>query len=446
MRTKIFEWGGVPISFERLAICLDNIPHLTPDLVISGSLPIENTFRFINALKMRCRRLPVVIISADEAVEEFIRANRFLNVRVFKTDFDPLELKAAIAGAPAIGPDPEGADDGPMIIGNNPDIIEIKKKIPELSRLSETVFIQGEKGAGREHIARAIHMAPGRESRSFIKLNIEKMNHAGPMNVPFDFNSTAPGDGRRPSGPGSGGAAGKTIFLDDVGRATPETQAALFRILESRGGLNDRGRGLEPARDRFIASRGPHLGRLVAAGRFRKDLFYRLNVIKMKIPPLRKRREDIPLLTDFFLDKACMELGMGHYSLPPKIEKRFFEYAWPGNVDELEKLIQKAVIHGHDKNIFGRFAPLKKHRGAASISDCVEEIYYMTGLNELKPYVRDLNKTSLKKIRGEFTARAEKKLLKRVLQKTRGNRKEAATILNISYKSCLSKMKAYGLS
>jgi two-component system response regulator AtoC len=173
------------------------------------------------------------------------------------------------------------------------------------------------------------------------------------------------------------------------------------------------------------------------------DLFYRINVIRLDIPPLRNRLEDIAALTDFFTDKFCIETGRSHFQLSEKMKSLFACYHWPGNIQELEDLIKRIVVDGAGDSVAKKLRIHKKYR---AITDSYKDIGTLAGLNDVKKHVKDLNNISLKKISGIFTQRAEKKLVKKALDSTNWNRKRAATLLDISYKSLLNKIKGYKLN
>jgi len=191
---------------------------------------------------------------------------------------------------------------------------------------------------------------------------------------------------------------------------------------------------------RFIVSTSSDLSLFVEKGEFRKDLFYRLNVIRMDIPPLRNRIQDIPLLAFFFNDRFCEDLGKSHYDLAEKTKNILRRYHWPGNVRELENVVRHSVLLGNEYRMMNQ-----RHQSNDFI-DYSENIYDIAELSDVRRYLKDLSKVSLKDICREFITRTEKKVMKQVLKKTNWNRKKAAILLDISYKSLLNKIKAYDLN
>jgi len=185
---------------------------------------------------------------------------------------------------------------------------------------------------------------------------------------------------------------------------------------------------------------------LVEKGEFRKDLFYRLNVIRIDIPPLRNRIQDIPLLAVFFNDKFCGDLGKSHFNLSKKTKNMLSCYHWPENVRELENVVRHSVLTGDEDSMLNKLCLPDQRLKSTNHIDCSEDIYTVAELSDVKKYLKDLNEVSLKDICREFITRAEKKIMKQALEKTNWNRKKAAILLDISYKSLLNKIKAYDLT
>jgi two-component system response regulator AtoC len=219
-----------------------------------------------------------------------------------------------------------------------------------------------------------------------------------------------------------------------------ESQATLLKMIDEAKILKTTDAAMDA---RIIATSSQDLAVLVESGHFLKGLFYRLNVIRINVPPLRMRLEDIPLLADFFTDKFCIESGRSHFQLSDKMKNLFACYHWPGNIQELEDLIKLIVIDGAEDRISRKLRIHKKYRG---ITDYYQDINTLAGLSDVKKHVKDLDNISLKKIGGIFLERAEKKLVKKALDSTNWNRKRAAKLLDISYKSLLNKIKEYKLT
>jgi DNA-binding NtrC family response regulator len=436
LKSMVAEWGHTPFIFEKESRCLDNLKPLNPDLVISGSLSMEKARRFINTIQMTNCGVPVMIISDDQDVLEYVDSNGFGDVCVLNVNSEPGEIESTVNRVlQEDAADTKKTAYCPLIIGSSPAIVKIKKTIADIDRVNEAVLIQGEPGTGKELMARFIHLKSKRCRGPFVKMSIPRLpadffeNQLLMLEDPFEEQKgifTAAHQG--------------TLLLEEIGEMPVELQATLLRMIDAAGIF-------KPADDSFdvrvIATSSRDLAVLADSGRFRDDLFYRLNVIRLDVPPLRYRLDDIAALTDFFTDKFCIETGKSHFQLSEKMKSLFACYHWPGNIQELEDLIKRIVVENSADTVAKKLRVHKKYR---AITDSYEDIDTLAGLNDVKKHVRDLEKISLKKIGGIFLQRAEKKLVKKALDSTNWNRKRAAKLLDISYKSLLNKIKEYNLT
>jgi two-component system response regulator AtoC len=435
LKSMVTEWGHTPFIFEKESRCLDNLLPLNPDLVISGSLPMERAARFIHTLQMTNCGVPVVMISDDRDFVEFCDSNGFSDVSVLNVNSNPAEIQAVVNQA--IKESCENAEKRayfPLIIGSSPAMVKIKKKISDLANLNEAVLIQGESGTGKELITRFIHLKSKRCNRPFIKLSMPQL--------PVDFFEKQLLMLEDPQAEEEGiftAAHQGTLLLEEIGRMPAEPQSTLLKIIDEAGLFKAAD---EPIDVRIIATSGRDLAALVESGQFNKGLFYRLNVIRIDLPPLRSRLEDISALADLFADKFCIESGKSHFELSPKIKSLLTCYHWPGNVQELQDLIRLIVNDGNEDRVTRK---LRIHKKYQAITDYYRDIHALAGLGDVKKHIKDLDKISLKKISNIFMERAEKKVLKKALESTNWNRKRTAALLDISYKSLLNKIKEYKL-
>jgi DNA-binding NtrC family response regulator len=436
LKSMVAGWGHTTFIFEKESRCLDNLAPLDADLVISGSLSVERARRFIHTLQLTNCGVPLVIISDDQEITEFVDTNGFGEVCVLNINSNPSEIESTVKRvlSGTIG-SVDGTAYCPLIIGNGPEIMKIKKMIAQLEFVNVAILIQGEPGSGKELMARYIHLKSDRRDKPFVKLSVPRL--------PADFfeKQLLMLEDTQPEQKGLFSAAHQgTLLLEEVDRMPAESQATLLKIIDEAGML----KAAENTADvRIIATSSRDLETLAETGQFRKDLFYRLHVIRINIPPLRNRLDDIPALTDFFTDKFCIETGRSYFQLSDKMKELFGFYHWPGNVQELEELIKRIVVDGANDLVARKLQVHKKYRG---ISDSYKDINSLAGLSDVKKHVRDLNNISLKKIGGIFLQRAEKKLVKKALESTNWNRKRAAQLLEISYKSLLNKIKEYNLT
>jgi len=446
LRSIISGWGYSPFSFDKETICLDNLSTLNPGLVISGDLSLERTFRFVNTLKMINRGLPVLIISGDYAIKDFVDSSLFDDIFVISTPVDPSEIKMAIRRIKGNRLKSKMHQDCPLIIGNSSEMLKIKNMVSELSRSKETVLVQGETGTGKELVARAIHFKSDRRNNPFVKINTAAFSRESFESKPSGFNPGAFADADWNQKGMFEVADTGTVFLDQIEKMPAFFQAELLQVLDAGCISKLCSEKKETIDVRIIASAGADLGLLVEKGEFRKDLFYRLNVIGIDIPPLRNRLQDIPLLAVFFNDMFCRDLGRSHFNLSEKTKNILGCYHWPGNVRELENKVRHSVLMGNEESMLNKFCLPNQGNKSTTHINCNEDIYTVAELSDVKKYLKDLNKVSLKDICREFITRAEKRFMKEALEKTNWNRKKAAILLDISYKSLLNKIKAYDLA
>jgi len=177
LRSILSQLGYTPISFDRETICLDNLSQLNPHLVISGSLSSERTFRFVNSLKMRNNGIRILLISYDQEIQKFLNINGFNDVLLIPPSIEPNEIKRAINRIQNTSLKNKLFQEYPLIVGNSPEMVKIKKMISELRNSQDTVLIQGEPGTGKELVARAIHYLSNRRNNPFVKVKVTGLSN-----------------------------------------------------------------------------------------------------------------------------------------------------------------------------------------------------------------------------------------------------------------------------
>lgn len=441
-RSMISDWGHLPFAFESASICLDNLVPLEPDLVISGGLASDATCYFVDSVKRIRYDLPVLIFSEDSEVQEYINTKGFADIRLVELAAPPKEIKNAVQQTLNFAAD-SAEGHNPLIIGNTTQILFIKKIIPEIGRSNEVVLINGEPGTGKELFGRAIHALSERKIRPFVKINAVKL--------PYQLlESQFFGDRERGFANRSdrlkwrlADADKSTLFIKEINAMPQSLQARMLSLFEDgfqRFDNSAADAGKKHLDIRIIASTSADLTKLVANGSFRSDLFYRLNVLNLSIPPLRKRAADIPSLTDCFAEKYCREYNLSYFQISAGTKSNFCAYRWPGNVKQLEEAVKQIVLCGSEESVVN-FMHMNSDKNLRRMDDrrCAPDL----NSPGMELYLRQSQDYSLKSIRRHFTAETEKCLIINALIHTNWNRKKASELLEISYKSLLTKMKSF---
>jgi two-component system response regulator PilR (NtrC family) len=312
------------------------------------------------------------------------------------------------------------------IIGKSSRMQAIFSLIERIARTSSTVLIHGESGTGKELIARAIHFASPRAARRFLSINCGALPENLLESELFGHERGAfTGAVRDKKGLFQEADRG-TLFLDEIGEMTPTMQVKLLRALQEKVVRKVGGNEEESVDVRIIAATNQDLEHLLTTGDFREDLFYRINVLPIHLPPLRQRREDIPLLVDFFLQKYCKQMELPPRQISVDAMQMLESYDWPGNVRELENLIERALALSHAETVTTRDLPvhLLTHRKVSS------------DLIELPEEGLDLEK-HLEGIRIQ--------LMQQALDRTGGVQTQAAELLGMSFRSFRYYAKKGGL-
>ncbi|MGK3964404.1 sigma-54-dependent transcriptional regulator [Sorangium sp. So ce118] len=308
------------------------------------------------------------------------------------------------------------------ILAKSPPMQAIFKTIAKVAEYKTTALITGESGVGKELVARAIHRRSGRRGGPFVAVNCGAIPESLLESELFGYKRGAFTDAMNDRAGLFEQANHGTLLLDEIGELPLSLQVKLLRVLQE-----ETIRRLGDNRDikvdvRILAATHRDLSAETQAGRFREDLFYRINVLPIAIPPLRERREDIPILLDHFLARNNARFGMNIRGFEPEARRLLLEYRWPGNVRELENTVERAMVLCEGERIGEADLPER-------IREARDPIQMQLTSGEL----------SIKK-----TSRViEEILIRRALQKTKGNRTKAAEVLEISHRALLYKIKDY---
>jgi transcriptional regulator with PAS, ATPase and Fis domain len=313
---------------------------------------------------------------------------------------------------------------------------KIRTIIDEIAKTNIPILIKGESGTGKELLAQAVHFNSNRHEKPFIKVNCAAIPKGLLESELFGFEKGA-FTGAHLRKPGKFELAnGGTILLNDIGEIDFSIQAKLLQVLQD-GEFSRLGGEVDVRVDaRVITTTKDHLENSMVEGRFREDLFFRINVMSITIPPLRDRKEQIPLFLQYFLDFYKMKYEK---SIPPLSSitiNAFIDYPWPGNIRELENMIKRIVLFGEEETIL---QVLNQKKMNDMTSQDWSNQFFSNG-------IKGTGSLCLKEIGKKAAEVAEKEIIQSTLQNTYWNRKEAAKLLHISYKALLYKIQKYCLN
>lgn len=359
-----------------------------------------------------------------------------------------MDREVATIDAP---PTPERRTRAPRVmgelLGTSPNMREVRHLIERVADTDVTVLIRGESGTGKELVARAVHLASPRRDKIFVKVNCAALPTELLESELFGFERGA-FTGAIQHKPGKFEFAHQgTMFLDEISEVQPAMQSKLLQVLQDGEFARLGGRDDVRVDVRIVAATNRDLEQAVDQGQFREDLFFRLNVVCITLPPLRQRRDEIPALTELFLRRYAQHYNKPALALATDTARLFAAYEWPGNVRELENLIKRAVILGTDDSIrrelaeaiagrIRRTGPIPALEARTPVAEPVA-----APVSPPAPPPPPALTGSLKDIGRHAAREAERELIYRTLQHTRWNRREAAEILGISYKALLYKIK-----
>lgn len=334
---------------------LDQIATIRPDIIISDiRMPGFGGMDILSAARAQDPDIPVILMTAQASLQTAISA---VNDGAFHYVQKPFQNDALIAIVRraaetrqlktenrALKKEIRRRDQVDKPIGINRSWLDILNIAETVATTDSTVLLQGESGTGKGVVARYIHQLSNRTNGPFVSINCGALPESLLESELFGHvKGSFTGAVKDKTGMFSS-AEGGSFFLDEIGETTPATQVKLLRVLQHREVIPVGATEPIPIDCRLVAATNRNLEEEIARGNFRSDLFYRLNVIAIEIPPLRERRDDIPLLADAFLEEIAKKRNEPKKKLTPEAAEQMQEYAWPGNVRELENAIERAVI------------------------------------------------------------------------------------------------------
>jgi len=329
------------------------------------------------------------------------------------------------------------------LIGNHPAIRKIHELIGLVADTSLNVLLLGETGTGKEVVARLLHSASNRKNKRFIKVNCAALPLTLLESELFGYEKGA-FTGADKFKPGKFELASEgVIFLDEIGDMPLLLQAKLLEVLQSSEFARLGGTDVVKVKSWVVASTNHELEKDIKAGRFREDLYYRLNIIRIELPPLRERHDDIPVLTDYLINRYRKELDMDHgFSLGRGMMDIFLSYPWPGNVRELSNTLMRLMI-GDDPSLVKTelLRGMNPAEPPAQREDRSQETGPGRGEEEADPAV-----PSLKEVKARAAEEIERKVILSALNQAAWNKREAARMLKISYKALFNKLGGLGIN
>lgn len=415
---------------------LEKIRSNDYDLVLCDiRMPNMDGLSFLEAAQRVSKDIPVIMMSAfgnvDTAIEAMKMGAYDYVSKPFKADEILLRLQRLTAQENLLHENQNlkkvlnRETSFNNIVARSPRMIEIFDTIRKIADYKTTVLITGESGSGKELIARAIHFNSPRANKPFIAINCSAIPETLLESELFGYVKGAFTGAAKDKKGLFEEASGGTLFLDEVGDLPVPLQVKLLRAIQEEE-IRRVGASQSIKVDvRLITATLKDLSAEIKRGTFREDLYYRLNVLPIHIPPLRERKEDIPLLVDHFLSKFREELGKKEIAaIDSKCLEALADYSWPGNVRELENTIERAMVMETGTEL------------------TVDHLPDVVRNQEVNPAIKAAaNELSIKKMMSIM----EQELIKKALEKTNGNRTWAAKLLEISHRALLYKIKRYGL-
>ncbi len=415
---------------------LEKVESFGPDVILTDvRMPKMSGLDLLAALKAKQSPATVIVMSAYGSVDLAIEAMKAGAYDYVPKPFKPDEILLTLRKAEEretlrrenakLREEIRRESKFDEILAKSAPMMDIFKTISKIADYKTTVLISGESGVGKELVARAIHRRSTRKDKPFVAINCGAIPENLLESELFGHKKGAFTDANADRRGLFEEATGGTLFLDEIGELPLALQVKLLRVLQE-----ETIRRLGDVKDtkvdvRIVAATHRDLQAEVKAGRFREDLFYRLNVLPIPIPPLRDRREDILLLVDHFLARNNVRLGTAIRGLDAEARKALVDYAWPGNVRELENTIERAMVLAEGDQLHTQDLPER-------VREARDPVQMQLASGEL----------SVKKT----TRIIEEVLIRRALQKTKGNRTRAAEVLEISHRALLYKLKDYKIT
>ncbi|MBS0416383.1 MAG: nitrogen regulation protein NR(I) [Proteobacteria bacterium] len=436
--------GMAPRAFEAAEPALDALRRESPDVLITDiRMPGQSGLELLKKIRDARPALPVIVMTAHSDLGSAVSAYEGGAFEYLPKPFDIDQAVALVKRAanahPQAGVDSTGTPRIPELLGRAPAMQQVFRAIGRLARSSVTVLITGESGTGKELVARALHDHSPRAGKPFIALNTAA--------IPADLLESELFGHEKGAFTGADSqrrgrfeqSDGGTLFLDEIGDMSTPLQTRLLRVLAE--GEFYRVGGQTPIRTdvRVIAATHQNLQERVQQGSFREDLYHRLNVIRIELPPLRARSEDIPTLLSHYMNVAAHELGVEPKVLAPEAEAKLSAYGWPGNVRELVNLCRRMSVLAPGSEVGPEDLPPEV---GASVATSSADADWAKALSSWADrHAMSGKKPMLDEAQPEF----ERVLIRSALKRTQGHRQEAARLIGWGRNTLTRKLKELGM-
>jgi len=428
-----------------------------PDVVILDvNLPDASGLDTFRRLREIDARVPVILITGHGTTDLAIEA---MKEGAYEYLLKPLELpdlrqlidravqSSRLMRVPAGMPEVESAPlSGDMLLGRCPAMQEVYKAVGRVARQNVTVMVFGESGTGKELVARAIYQHSDRADKPFLAINCAAIPEPLLESELFGHEKGAFSGAERKRIGKFEQCHGGTIFLDEVGEMSSLTQAKILRLIQEQRFERLGGSETVQTDVRLVAATNADLEKMASDGRFRKDLYFRLNVFTIQLPPLRDRGDDIGILIDYYLKRFGQELGKPVSEIAPDAVAALRAYRWPGNVRELQSVLKQSILRMSGSALLSDFIPYHIRNSSAQPTLTALPVSPDSSAVDWGEFVSGRIASGSESVYAEALDRMEREVLVRVLKHTDGNQLQAARILGITRGSLRNKIRALGIS
>ena len=414
----------------------------SPDLILLDLLmPNLDGLQTLERLRQLRPKLKVVMLSCVSDTRKVVQAIRLGAQDYLTKPFQKAELDAVLnhclsprtstAESEVKAGEVEELSDDWFFVAASPEMRKIREQVNQVASVDVPVLMLGESGTGKEVVARLIHKLSARADRTFLKVNCAALPSDLLESELFGYEPGA-FTGATRSKPGKFELCDKgTVLLDEIGDMRPALQAKLLHVLQDQRFSRLGSRSMVSVDVRILAATNIDIPQALAAKELREDLYYRLNAFTLHLPPLRERREEIPLLLRHFMGLFATRYARTPLPVSPTLVEACLRYPWPGNLRELENFVKRYLILGNETLVLSELEP--NTEGSAPLHERTGIAGGQQDPDDLKSLVRSLKDE------------AENEAITRALQRTKWNRKEAARLLKISYKALLYKIRQYNI-